>query len=45
MNAATVAALCTGIAGIVGAVTALVAQLRHNSDSAAHGGQGHRGQP
>ena len=42
MSAATITALCTGIAGIVGAVAALVGQLRHNGDPAAHGGQGHQ---
>lgn len=36
-----IAALCTGIAGVIGAVTALAAQFRHQSDPAAHGGQGH----
>lgn len=40
-NPATIAALCTGIAAVVGAAAAAVAQLRHAADPAAHDGQGH----
>ena len=36
-----IAALCTGIAGVIGAVTALIVQIRHNSSPQAHGGTGH----
>jgi len=31
-----IAALCTGIAGVIGAVTVLVRQLQHARDPAAH---------
>lgn len=38
-----IAALCTGIAGVIGSVTALVALFRHVTNPAAHppaGGSG-----
>lgn len=36
MNAADIAALATGIAGCIGAVTALIKVLQHNRDTASH---------
>ena len=39
MSAADYAALLTGIAGVIGAVTALIMALRHNSNPQAHGGK------
>jgi hypothetical protein len=41
MNAATITALCTGIAAILTAAAALAAQLRHNANPGAHDGAGH----
>ena len=40
MSDATITALCTGIAGIIGAVTALIAQLRHTHGPAHQDGPG-----
>jgi hypothetical protein len=36
MDAATVAALFTGLAAVIAAVGALVAQVRHQADTTAH---------
>ncbi len=36
MTATELAALITGITGIVAAVTALIAQIRHNANPTAH---------
>lgn len=38
---AAIAALCTGIAGVITAAAVLVRQWRHTADPAAHDGQGH----
>lgn len=38
MNAATITALCTGIAGVLTAVTALLRQLQHERNAQAHDG-------
>ena len=38
MTAATITAICTGAAGVIGAVTALVVAIRHASNPNAHGG-------
>lgn len=35
-NPATITAVCTGAIGIIGAVTALIAQLRHQASPQAH---------
>lgn len=42
MSPAVITALCTGGVALLGAVTALVKVLTHQSDPAAHDGQGHR---
>ena len=41
MTPALITAVCTGVTGILGAVTALVIALRHQNDPDAHGGAGH----
>jgi len=41
-NPATITALTAGVAGIIAAVFAGVAQIRHGNDPGAHGGQGHQ---
>ena len=40
MNAATIAALTAAVTAVIGAVTALVVQLQHRGNPAAHDGQG-----
>jgi len=39
-----IAALCTGITGILGAVAGLIVAVRHQNNPDAHGGAGH-GEP
>jgi hypothetical protein len=41
MNPAEITAICTGIAGVIGAVTALIAALRNRNALAAHKDQPH----
>ena len=42
MGAAEIAALCTGLAGVIGAVTALIATWRH-ANGPGHSGTGNPG--
>ena len=40
-SAATITALCTGVAGVLGAVASLVALFRHVSNPSAHAAAQH----
>lgn len=41
MTAAVITALCTGVAGVIGAIFNGIARIRHQNDTNAHGGKGH----